>query len=255
MDDDIAPRILAAIEAREAAAKSWGEDDLNSLHWRVAGARQLIYQNNVADVVMAIDCQANGALSWEAIYVRHDIDGRRAAFIVANSPASVLRACTIDRRRLDRHSPVTAVEGRYEGELICGGCSVGDDQWHARPFPCPDLLDLADSYGVAPESTAGHPIDLSGVDLSSSIDQAALGRVAEHATHRDAELKVQVYFRPDGQPDGQLFLLRCRECDTDPEAPIPFESAEARGKWAAAHRDGTGHDTWWVHDHTPRERP
>ena len=54
-------------------------------------------------------------------------------------------------------------------------------------------------------------------------------------------------------PDGSLFFLSCRECDTDPEAPIPFDSAEARGKWAAAHRDSTGHDTWWCHDYTPRE--
>jgi hypothetical protein len=52
--------------------------------------------------------------------------------------------------------------------------------------------------------------------------------------------------------DSAVYLLLCRECSTD--EPIPFDSPEARGKWAAAHRDGTGHDTWWAHDHTPTER-
>lgn len=47
------------------------------------------------------------------------------------------------------------------------------------------------------------------------------------------------------------YLLVCRECEPD-QAPgaavIPFGSAEERGKWAAAHTRGTGHQTWWVHD-------
>jgi hypothetical protein len=47
------------------------------------------------------------------------------------------------------------------------------------------------------------------------------------------------------------YVLVCRACAegwAEP-LPIPFESAEARGKWAAAHRDATGHDSWWVKDH------
>lgn len=43
------------------------------------------------------------------------------------------------------------------------------------------------------------------------------------------------------------YLLICRECDPKLQLPMPFESAEARGKWAAAHTGGTGHDRWWMY--------
>jgi hypothetical protein len=48
-----------------------------------------------------------------------------------------------------------------------------------------------------------------------------------------------------------FYLLVCRECaDGDPDGPpiMPFPSPAARGKWAAAHTKGTGHDRWWVKD-------
>jgi hypothetical protein len=46
-----------------------------------------------------------------------------------------------------------------------------------------------------------------------------------------------------------FYLLVCRECgDGDDALVMPFESAEARGKWAAAHTRGTGHDRWFVYD-------
>lgn len=44
------------------------------------------------------------------------------------------------------------------------------------------------------------------------------------------------------------YVLVCRECDPESESPIPFESPEARGAWAAEHRRGTGHDRWVVLD-------
>lgn len=40
-----------------------------------------------------------------------------------------------------------------------------------------------------------------------------------------------------------LYLLVCRQCGNG-DLVIPFDSPEARGKWAAAHRDSTGHDQW-----------
>jgi hypothetical protein len=43
------------------------------------------------------------------------------------------------------------------------------------------------------------------------------------------------------------YLLICRECG-DGDIILPFGSAEDRGKWAAEHTRGTGHDTWWVKD-------
>jgi hypothetical protein len=57
-----------------------------------------------------------------------------------------------------------------------------------------------------------------------------------------------------------FYLLACRACEensgvTDPKEWLimPFGSAEERGKWAAAHSLGTGHDNWWVHDQTEGE--
>jgi hypothetical protein len=43
------------------------------------------------------------------------------------------------------------------------------------------------------------------------------------------------------------YVLVCRECGNG-DLPMPFESAEARGRWAAAHTKGTGHDRWLVVD-------
>ena len=46
-----------------------------------------------------------------------------------------------------------------------------------------------------------------------------------------------------------FYLLVCFECgDPDRPLPIPFGSAEERGKWASAHTKATGHDRWWVKD-------
>lgn len=53
---------------------------------------------------------------------------------------------------------------------------------------------------------------------------------------------------PDDDP-GVWYVLVCRDCgDPDRPLPMPFESAAARGKWAAEHTRGTGHDHWLVLD-------
>lgn len=45
------------------------------------------------------------------------------------------------------------------------------------------------------------------------------------------------------------YVLFCQDCDDASYLmPIPFETPEARGKWAAEHRAGTGHDRWRVLD-------
>jgi len=56
------------------------------------------------------------------------------------------------------------------------------------------------------------------------------------------------------------YLLRCRVCEPDADlsdhlAYIPFESAALRGKWAAAHTRGLGHDSWVVLDLPPKDAP
>ena len=53
-----------------------------------------------------------------------------------------------------------------------------------------------------------------------------------------------------------FFLLLCRECgDQDHPLPIPFGSAEERGKWAAEHTAATGHARWLVRDEPRAEAP
>lgn len=49
-----------------------------------------------------------------------------------------------------------------------------------------------------------------------------------------------------------VYVLVCRECQ--PPLPMPFTSAEERGKWASLHTKGTGHDLWLVRDE-PMVRP
>lgn len=54
--------------------------------------------------------------------------------------------------------------------------------------------------------------------------------------------------------DGTWYTIVCRECNPDPEDMLimPFETAQARGEWAAAHTKGSGHDRWLVLDQ-PRD--
>lgn len=49
-----------------------------------------------------------------------------------------------------------------------------------------------------------------------------------------------------GDKPERTYLLLCLLCE--PPLPMPFGSAEERGKWAAAHRDGAGHDRWCTWD-------
>lgn len=53
------------------------------------------------------------------------------------------------------------------------------------------------------------------------------------------------------ETDHTFCLLVCRACG-DGDLVMPFESPAERGKWAAAHRNGTGHDSWWVADSPER---
>ena len=51
------------------------------------------------------------------------------------------------------------------------------------------------------------------------------------------------------------YVLVCLDCgEGDDMLPMPFPSAETRGKWATAHTKGTGHARWIVQDQ-PREQP
>jgi hypothetical protein len=128
------------------------------------------------------------------------------------------------------------------------GCS--DDDRAGQPCDCGRdarvrtvLTRLAEGYGVTDEPPEpGSPL---AHELDAGLADAQAGNtVSAEVIAEDLQRR-----REAGEP-GTVFLLLCRECTTD--VPIPFDSAEARGKWAAGHRDATGHDTWWSHDHTPK---
>ena len=66
------------------------------------------------------------------------------------NPAHVLAECDAKRRILARHAPKVGTEyGPFEGELICG-CSGGTDEFHAVPWPCADVRDIASVYADRP---------------------------------------------------------------------------------------------------------
>lgn len=51
-----------------------------------------------------------------------------------------------------------------------------------------------------------------------------------------------------------FYLLICRECGNG-DLVVTFDSPAGRGKWAAAHTRGTGHDRWFVTESTARLSP
>lgn len=55
---------------------------------------------------------------------------------------------------------------------------------------------------------------------------------------------------PLGEDPNVWYVLFCRTCDGEigKELPIPFLTAKARGVWATAHTDATGHNNWDVID-------
>lgn len=55
--------------------------------------------------------------------------------------------------------------------------------------------------------------------------------------------------------DRRFYLLSCVVCDGDRPLPMPFGSPAERGKWAAEHNAGTGHDEWRVWDEPRAEVP
>lgn len=152
--DDLGPQVLAAIEeteqdARACAGAPWVDDVPGMVHVDPAAIRENRALRQLGYVASTDNSPCGD------VYRRH---------IVRNGPASALRRCAVDRRRLERHTPIPD-HGRFsddwatecpnpgdcdcgERPKVCGACrdQVGDP----IEAPCPDLLDLADSYGVAP---------------------------------------------------------------------------------------------------------
>ena len=76
-------------------------------------------------------------------------------YLVLNDPTAVLRRCAADRKVLARHR--LATERTWPLNASCYGCGVMgdcDDPVTDNLNDCPELLDLAEGYGLTPEILA-----------------------------------------------------------------------------------------------------
>lgn len=127
-NDDLAPRLLAAIDAK--AAKATTVANRAPGPWRVedpapgGGLPTAVWVTDSDDTGVAV---VNG--------------GYRAEFIVDNQPDDVLRRCEADRRTVERHSP-RRLEPGY------GHCA-----WCGQTWPCPDFQDRMAAYDITAEET------------------------------------------------------------------------------------------------------
>jgi hypothetical protein len=113
----------------------------------------------VSRLLEAITAKEGKAEAAKALHVSFDMARRNGkatlyAFLDDNDPSSVLRRCAADRRRAERHAPSAPGIGPFESRRfkdpearICAHCSH-DGEWGAVEWPCPDFVDLADSYGL-----------------------------------------------------------------------------------------------------------
>jgi hypothetical protein len=92
--------------------------------------------------VVAGECGTEVRDSRGHLIVKHSWPNE-IAHIIHNDPVSVLRRCAADRRRLERHRPGLNALGNRQ---VCGYDRYPPDA--DTDWPCPDVLDLADSYGI-----------------------------------------------------------------------------------------------------------
>jgi hypothetical protein len=88
---------------------------------------------------------------YEGGGVEHLADARHIAF---HDPAAVLRRCAADRKIIARHQ----LDPDVYWAPACAGCGTYGDQ--DMPYTdnlneCPELLDLAEGYGITTEILAG----------------------------------------------------------------------------------------------------
>lgn len=150
---DLISRLLTAIEEAEEDARdasTWGDD------WSVADHVAPPWGEDTPDDVILAAGKPVATMNTE-------YGGCLAASHVArNDPAAVLRRCAADKRVLERHNkpePMDPFQVRvWRFEVKCGHCSwtCYTDCEDMVKFPCPDLVDLADRYGISvEEETAG----------------------------------------------------------------------------------------------------
>ena len=137
---DLHDRIRAAIEARRERARAAATD--SAAEWY----RYERYVEAKHPHPQIFDADEEPVL-WLAM------DGTQAVMdhIAAEDPAAVLRHVARDLKVLERHKQVVA-EGWGKDALVCESTWMASDGWPID-WPCDDIRDLAEAYGVEIEET------------------------------------------------------------------------------------------------------
>lgn len=128
--------------AREAGGKAW--------HW----------EHDYGDMCNDPTCPYGELATDDTVLMQvHGLDvtepWQGAARIAFNDPATVLRRCTADRKILERHR--LNPNACWADAAMCEGCGTEGEMGYARTEnlnDCPELLDLAEGYGLIPEILA-----------------------------------------------------------------------------------------------------
>ena len=140
MTEDLAARLLAAIDAKESKARAAATHAPGP--WRV--------DPDDNDAMLPTGVWVEDAADTGVAVVRGNY---RAEFLVDNQPDTVLRRCAADRKILAEHQP----DGTAYGDQLCRRCTLGDEasdklhRWFI--WPCPTLRALAEGYGITEETT------------------------------------------------------------------------------------------------------
>lgn len=118
-----------AMDAAQRDAEAAGGDA-----WRL--------QDHPSDIVAIYDSKGE-----PVVYDEGWPTEAQKAHIVRHAPAAVLRRIAADRKTLARHQPKEVCGiGPAGGILACS--------YDPHPWPCPDIIDLAEGYGWAETQTA-----------------------------------------------------------------------------------------------------
>lgn len=162
MTADLAARIAALallvatrLDEDEAAALAWqsppwGED---ATHWKVVGRREPRYDNGRSETLTAIDVSGRPVNWAEAIQVRWDSNGERAAHIARQDPDRTLR-----RVKAARELVADILREQHEyvpGDQFYSCSQAAEGQGALNPSP----EDLVPGSGCWDEERKGKPCD------------------------------------------------------------------------------------------------
>jgi hypothetical protein len=131
--NNLASRILAAIEETEQLARA-----ATSGPWTVDPDRGVFA----------------GVLDRDWVAGTDRVD---AEHITRHDPDAVLRRCEADRRTVQCHQPTEDRSGWLpDGSYgpISPACTACGSEDYAEPWPCLDLFDRADAYGINTKESA-----------------------------------------------------------------------------------------------------